>query len=282
MNEFIEKLNNYFTTDGVTLAKSVTLILLGYMAIKLVIKLLKISVSKTKLSEKTLANFLISLLNIVLMVVLVVYVLTLFGVSPDSVVTIASVFSLGVSLALQGTISSLANGVIIIVAKPFVEGDYIWVNGVEGTVSSISMFSINLITPLGQAINVPNSAATASNIINYSRLPTRRIDIVVPVGYDTEIEHVKNTILLVTKAHKSILKNPTPSCRLTKYGDSNLEFTLKAWCPTDVYWDTLFDLNEQILIALEKEKISIDYNQFDIHIKDFPKPKRARIEKGDK
>ena len=123
MNEFIEKLNNYFTTDGVTLAKSVTLILLGYMAIKLVIKLLKISVSKTKLSEKTLANFLISLLNIVLMAVLVIYVLTLFGVSPDSVVTIASVFSLGVSLALQGTISSLANGVIIIVAKPFVEGD---------------------------------------------------------------------------------------------------------------------------------------------------------------
>jgi len=275
MSDFFEKLVNYLKTDGVTLAKSITLILIGYMIIRVINKALKYSVNKSNLREKTLANFLISLLNIVLMLVLIIAVLTLFGVSPDSVVTIASVFSLGISLALQDTISSLANGIIIIISKPFIEGEYIWVNEEEGTVVSISMFHTTLLTPKGQMITIPNSSAAASNVINYSRLPTRRIDIQVPVTYRSDVEKVKSTIMEVVKTQKGILKNPEASVRLTEYGNSNLVYTLKCWVPSGIYWDTIFDLNEKILIALGKAGISIDYEQYDVRIKELPISKKG-------
>lgn len=269
MKEFFYNLSHYFQTDGVKLAQSITLVLLGYMIIKLIIKILKRTTLKLKPSERTLSNFFISIANIVLMACLVVFALSLCGVSADAVVTIASVFSLGVSLALQDTISSLANGIIIVVTKPFVEGEYVAFGDSEGTVVSISIFNTMLKTADGIMVTVPNSFATSNSVKNYSRLPTRRVDISVPVGYESDVEEVKKVVLAVVAKQDGILNNPGPSIRLTEYGDSNLVFTLKVWVPGSIYWDTKFDLNEKILDALNKANISIDYNQYDIHIKDI-------------
>jgi len=269
MKEFFNNLSHYFQTDGVKLAQSITLVLLGYMIIKLIIKILKRTTLKLKPSERTLSNFFISIANIVLMACLVVFALSLCGVSADAVVTIASVFSLGVSLALQDTISSLANGIIIVVTKPFVEGEYVAFGDSEGTVVSISIFNTMLKTADGIMVTVPNSFATSNSVKNYSRLPTRRVDISVPVGYESDVEEVKKVVLAVVAKQDGILNNPGPSIRLTEYGDSNLVFTLKVWVPGSIYWDTKFDLNEKILDALNKANISIDYNQYDIHIKDI-------------
>ena len=267
MDEFISKLNNYLLTDGVTLAKSVTIVLIGYLIIRVIITTLKKYVNRTKLVERTLPNFLISLLNIGLMAILVLYALTLAGVSPDSVVTVFSVFSLGLSLALQDTISSFANGVMIIVTKPFVEGEYVAVAGVEGTVVSISMFNTVLKTASGQMITVPNSHITTNSCTNYSRLPTRRLDMTIPVSYGSKPGDVKRVIMEVVKKQEGILDNPAPSLVLDSYGDSNLNYVLKLWVSNDIYWDTKFALNEQILTALTEANISIDYNQLDVTIK---------------
>lgn len=267
MDEFISKLNNYLLTDGVTLAKSVTIVLIGYLIIRVIITTLKKYVNRTKLVERTLPNFLISLLNIGLMAILVLYALTLAGVSPDSVVTVFSVFSLGLSLALQDTISSFANGVMIIVTKPFVEGEYVAVAGVEGTVVSISMFNTVLKTASGQMITVPNSHITTNSCTNYSRLPTRRLDMTIPVSYGSKPGDVKRVIMEVVKKQEGILDNPAPSVVLDSYGDSNLNYVLKLWVSNDIYWDTKFALNEQILTALTEANISIDYNQLDVTIK---------------
>lgn len=267
MDEFISKLNNYLLTDGVTLAKSVTIVLIGYLIIRVIITTLKKYVNRTKLVERTLPNFLISLLNIGLMAILVLYALTLAGVSPDSVVTVFSVFSLGLSLALQDTISSFANGVMIIVTKPFVEGEYVAVAGVEGTVVSISMFNTVLKTASGQMITVPNSHITTNSCTNYSRLPTRRLDMTIPVSYGSKPGDVKRVIMDVVKKQEGILDNPAPSVVLDSYGDSNLNYVLKLWVSNDIYWDTKFALNEQILTALTEANISIDYNQLDVTIK---------------
>ena len=122
MTEFIENIKNYFLNDGVTLVKGITIVLFGFLVIKMLVRILKKSLNRSKKIEKTLPNFVISLIHIGLMAVLVFYALTLVGVSPDSVVTVASILSLGISLAMQDTISSLANGIIIIMTKPFVEG----------------------------------------------------------------------------------------------------------------------------------------------------------------
>lgn len=268
MNEFLKSIKDYFLSGGVDLVRGITIILAGFMIIRLFIRFLKRNLYKKKNVDKTLPNFIISLVNIALIFILVIYALVLLGVTPDSIVTIFSVFSLGVSLALQDTITSLANGIIIIVTKPFVEGEYVSFSGTEGTVVSISMFNTVLKTFDGMMVTIPNSTITSENVKNYSRLPTRRIDILVPVGYGTDIELLHKVIDEVLATQTKILSEPAPQLVLKDYGDSNLNYSLRAWVPTEVFWDIYFALTESILLALRKADISIDYNQYDVHIKD--------------
>lgn len=266
---FIEKLKNYTLGNGVELAKAISFILVGYMIIKLFITLLKRSVNRSKI-EKTIPNFIISILNIILIIVLVISALKFIGISTESVVTIASVISLGFSLALQDVIKGIANGLLLVTTKPFVEGEYVKIGDIEGTIISISMFNTVLKTPDGLMITYPNSEAINSSIKNFSRLPVRRISIDVPVAYGSKSEFIKELVLGVVVKHPNVLNTPEPSVRLTSYGDSNLVFTLKCWSQCENYWNTLYDLNERILDALVDANISIDYNQLDVHIKDLP------------
>lgn len=268
MNEFLKSIKDYFLSGGVDLVRGITIILAGFMIIRLFIRFLKRNLYKKKNVDKTLPNFIISLVNIALIGILVIYALVLLGVTPDSIVTIFSVFSLGVSLALQDTITSLANGIIIVVTKPFVEGEYVSFSGTEGTVMSISMFNTVLKTFDGMMVTIPNSTITSENVKNYSRLPTRRIDILVPVGYGTDISLLHSVIDGVLATQEKILSEPAPQLVLKDYGDSNLNYSLRVWVSTEIYWDIYFALTEKILLALREANISIDYNQYDVHIKD--------------
>ena len=268
MNEFLKSIKYYFLSGGVDLVRGITIILAGFMIIRLFIRFLKRNLYKKKNVDKTLPNFIISLVNIALIGILVIYALVLLGVTPDSIVTIFSVFSLGVSLALQDTITSLANGIIIVVTKPFVEGEYVSFSGTEGTVVSISMFNTVLKTFDGMMVTIPNSTITSENVKNYSRLPTRRIDILIPVGYGTDISLLHSVIDGVLATQEKILSEPAPQLVLKDYGDSNLNYSLRVWVSTEIYWDIYFALTESILLALRKADISIDYNQYDVHIKD--------------
>lgn len=268
MNEFLKSIKDYFLSGGVDLVRGITIILAGFMIIRLFIRFLKRNLYKKKNVDKTLPNFIISLVNIALIGILVIYALVLLGVTPDSIVTIFSVFSLGVSLALQDTITSLANGIIIVVTKPFVEGEYVSFSGTEGTVVSISMFNTVLKTFDGMMVTIPNSTITSENVKNYSRLPTRRIDILIPVGYGTDISLLHGVIDGVLATQEKILSEPAPQLVLKDYGDSNLNYSLRVWVSTEIYWDIYFALTEKILLALREANISIDYNQYDVHIKD--------------
>ncbi len=268
MNEFLKSIKDYFLSGGVDLVRGITIILAGFMIIRLFIRFLKRNLYKKKNVDKTLPNFIISLVNIALISILVIYALVLLGVTPDSIVTIFSVFSLGVSLALQDTITSLANGIIIVVTKPFVEGEYVSFSGTEGTVVSISMFNTVLKTFDGMMVTIPNSTITSENVKNYSRLPTRRIDILIPVGYGTDISLLHSVIDGVLATQEKILSEPAPQLVLKDYGDSNLNYSLRVWVSTEIYWDIYFALTEKILLALREANISIDYNQYDVHIKD--------------
>lgn len=267
MEKFIDDTLLFLTTTGVDIAKSVTVVLFGYFIIQIIMAVIKGAVAKSSSKDKTTVNFLLGIIKAALIIILVIAALRMNGVSTDNVITFASVISLGVSLALQDVLTNLANGFLVVTTKPFIEGEFISVDGVDGTVISISMFHTRLKTPNGQMIIVSNHTASVNNVINYSRLPTRRIVINVPVSYKTETAHVKEAILNVAKEHPNTLKDPKPDCRLSEYGESNLVFTLKCWVPSTKYWDTLFDLNEMILENLHEEKIEIDYDQIDINIK---------------
>ena len=169
-NVILENILDFLKTDGVTLARNISIILLFFMLIKTIIRGMKKAVNKNKNIEKTIPNFAISLLNIGLMAALVIFTLnSVFNVSTDSVVTIASVLTLGISLALQDTIAGLANGIIIVSTKPFVEGEYVSFNGVEGTVVAVTMFNTVLKTFDGLMLTAPNSMITTNVVKNFSR-----------------------------------------------------------------------------------------------------------------
>ena len=268
LNVIFENVLNFLKTDGVTLARNITLILLFFMLIKTIIRGMKKAVNKNPSIEKTIPNFAISLLNIGLMAALVIFTLnSVFNVSTDSVVTIASVLTLGISLALQDTIAGLANGIIIVSTKPFVEGEYVSFNGVEGTVVAVTMFNTVLKTFDGLMVTAPNSMITTNAVKNFSRLPTRRIDVDIPVSYQTELGLLKKIVLNIANNIDGVLKDPAPSCVLTSYGDSNLNYSLRVWVSGDIYWDVKFSLNEQILEAIRANNISIDYTRYDVLIK---------------
>ena len=182
MKDIIQVILDYFKTGGVTLVRSLTLILLGYIFIQTIIRTLKRVVNKTHI-DKTLPNFLISLFNIILIVILVIMILRMLNVSIDSIFTIASVITLAISLALQDILKSFANGLIIILTKPFLEGDLIEINDVQGIVYSITMFNTTLKTPDGQMIVIPNLEVTTNNVKNFFFFFIRRIDITVAIGY---------------------------------------------------------------------------------------------------
>lgn len=273
--EILNKLKEYSLSSGVELAQAIIYILVGYMFIKLFISLLKRSVNRSKI-EKTVPNFIISILNIVLIIILIVSVLKILGISTDSVVTIASVMSLGISLALQDVIAGIANGFLLVTTGPFVEGEFVKIgDDVEGTVVSISIFNTVLKTTDGMMITYPNSEAISSVIKNYSRLPVRRMSIEVPVSYNAPIDKVKELVVNLAKSHPDVLQNPEPSCRLTEYADDNLVFTLKCWAQGKKYWSVLFDMNEQIWKMLEENNIQVDYKQVDVRIKELPINKEA-------
>ena len=269
MNDFLEKLENFALSGGVELVRGITIILLGYMIIKVFVRYLKGKINKNKNIDKTLPNFIISLVNILLMAVLVIYALVLIGISLDSVVTIASVISLGVSLALQDTISSFANGIIIIVTKPFVEGEYVSFasTGKEGNIASITMFNCVMKTADGLMVTIPNSTITKDSITNYSRLPTRKITISLPVSYKTDIDLLRKVTIETVMKDKRVLEDPYPVVVLTGYGDSNLNYSMRCWTHTDDYWDTLFTLSESILRAYRENNISFDYAQYEVSLK---------------
>lgn len=264
--EFIEKLRDFFIGTGVSYARNLTFVILFFLATRVVITLLKTSVNKQTMVDRTIPNFVISILNIALIIIWVLFVLrSLFDISTDSIITVLSIFTLGLSLALQDVIVSLANGVLIIVNKPFVEGEFIQVQNTLGTVTKISLFNTTLKCYDGNMITVPNSALITNNVTNYSRLPTRRLDISLPISYKVKVSEVEAVMKELFAEQTNILKDPAPCLLVDSYGESNVNYIVRVWTPSDKYWDVRFEMNAKILTSLEKANIKIDYAQIDVH-----------------
>jgi len=155
----------------------------------------------------------------------------------------------------------------LIFTKPFVAGDYVDIGGTSGTVKEIKLFSVKLVTPDNLTIVIPNNTVFSSTIINYSKMPLRRLDIVVPVTYNADVEEVKTLLLSMLEKDERVAKDPAPFCRLTEYDASSLNFTMRAWVNAGDYWAVRFDLLEGVLAELRKKNIEIPYTQIDVRVR---------------
>ncbi len=209
--------------------------------------------------DPTLKSFLSSAIRMGLKGLVVITAVLQIGVQMTSFVAVLGTAGLAVGLALQGSLSNLAGGVLIIFLRPFRVGDYIEGNGHAGTVRDIGLFYTHLTTPDNKAVIIPNSGLANSSLINYSEHSERRVDFEFGVSYDSDIKMVKKVILEVIERNELILKTPEPFVRLANHGASSLDFKVRVWVATENYWDVFFTTQEEVKEAFDKAGIEIPY-----------------------
>ena len=233
-----------------------------------VIKFLKKGFAKAKV-EAGVATFLCSLAKYALYFVLALIILSNFGVTASSVIAVLGSAGLTVGLALQGSLSNFAGGVLILLLKPFVVGDYIMEKGTgqEGTVEAITIFYTRLLTPDNKRIMIPNGVLSNTSIVNASAMNKRRIDIVVGVAYDSDIAKVKAVLTDVVMSDEARLSDEDTNIFVDALADSSINMGVRLWVKSENYWSAKWRITENIKLAFDDNNISIPFPQLDVQIK---------------
>jgi len=209
--------------------------------------------------DDTLFLFLASLAKYAILAIAIVFVLSRFGIQTTSLVALLGAAGLAIGLALQGTLSNLAAGVMLLGFRPFKIGDLVDVGGHFGTVKAISLFTTEIATNDNIQITIPNGDIWASSIKNYSHYDRRRCDIVIGVSYDTDLKKAEAALCKVIKADTRALSDPAPFVKVTNLGDSSVDFTLRVWVLGDDFWDLKFSLLREIKEEFDRQEIDIPF-----------------------
>lgn len=255
------------TANWHNIVRFVLFLIIGVIVIRVAVSIFNKIFNDPKSKLKGAAgNFLVSLIKVALVVLYVIILLSMLGVDTTSLVAIFSVLTLAISLAVQGVISNLASGIMLVATKPFEEGDYVDIDGVSGVVQHIHITCTKLVTGDNKVLTIPNSTVTAASITNYSTKDTRRVDLTFSVAYGSDVEKVKEIIMEVASKHEKILKDPAPMVRLSEHGASSLDFVTRVWAKNGDYWAVNFDMKEQVLAAFDAAGISVPFPQLDVHV----------------
>ena len=243
----------------------VILLVAGYVTIRVVVTLLDRTMKRAGM-DKGVRTFLRSGLKVVLWLVLICVLLGYIGVPMTSLVAVLSVLGLAVSLAIQGTLSNLAGGIMILSSHPFSSGDFVEVGDKSGTVKEVGLVYTKLVTRDNKIIYVPNGEISGTTIINYTANDTRRVDLKFTTSYDAPPDTVKECITRVVGEHPLTLPTPEPVIRVNAYGSSSIEYVCLVWCATADYWTVYFDLTEQVKVAFDKAGVEITYDHLNVHM----------------
>lgn len=265
LDTLIEKIYEFTIAYGFRLLAAVLLIVVGFKLSKVFVNAYKKSKLYARL-DPTVGSFGKSCLSIGVKAATIVSAAAVMGVPMSSVVAAVTSAGLALGLALQGGLSNIAGGFIILAFKPFSVGDFITFGAYSGKVKSINLFYTKLITIDNRIIMIPNSTVSNDVIIDDTALPTRRVDLTLCVSYTSDIDEVKRVILSVLSKDERIHKDPEPVVILDKHDQSSLNFICKAFCDTDNYWSVRYDLNENMKKAFDENGIEIPYPQIDVHI----------------
>ncbi len=217
--------------------------------------------------SKLLQAFAVAAIYWVVLVIGLVFVLAAIGVNVTPLFAMIGGASFILAFAFQDTLGNLASGLMIMVNRPFDEGDYVQVAGVGGTVQSVSIVATTVITPDNQVIVIPNKNVWGNVITNVTASETRRIDLVFGISYDDSIEDAERVIIQIVRSHPRVLQEPAPMIRVHELGASSVNFICRPWARTSDYWDVYWDLTHQMKTALENAGLSIPYPQQDVHIR---------------
>ena len=247
---------------------AIILIVVGLKLIKWLVKVVKKARERSRL-EAGVVSFLSSLIKYALYFVLILLVLAQFGVTTGSVVAVLGSAGLTLGLALQGSLANFAGGVLILLLKPFVVGDYIvsGVEGKEGTVSGISIFYTKLLTIDNKVVQIPNGALSNATVTNVTQMPERMLDMVFRVSYETNLDKVKTVLNKIVVEEHTILADRDVNIFVKELGESSINMGLRVWVKTEDYWNIKWRLTENVKKAFDENGISIPFPQLDVAIK---------------
>ena len=250
---------------GIKVLTALAIFFIGRFVVRIAVRGLH-KVMQRQEVDKTLETFICNLANAALMVVLGVAVIGALGVETTSFIAILGAAGLAVGLALQGSLSNFASGVLIVLFRPYRVGDWIEAAGISGSVEQVQILTTILKSGDNKQIIVPNSQIMDSIITNYSANETRRIDMVIGVGYDDDLDKVRATFKELIEAEERILAEPAPLIAVAELGDSSVNFFVRPWVKSSDFWAVKFDLTEAIKKRFDKDDISFPYPQRDVHL----------------
>ncbi len=261
----MDEIGDLIAVYGLNIVAAVAVLIVGRLAAKLVRSIIEKVMTRAK-QEQTLISFVSHLSYAGLMAFVIVATLEQLGIETASFVMILGAAGLAIGLALQGSLSNFAAGVLMIIFKPFKVGDFIEAGGVSGVVEVIEIFTTQLKSPDNKQIIVPNAQMTGGNIINYSAKGTRRVDLVAGIGYGDDIDKARGVLQSIIDADDRILKDPEPTIAVSELGDSSVNFVVRPWTTVADYWGVYFSLTEAIKKQFDANGISIPFPQSDVHM----------------
>ncbi len=265
LQQILDTAWTFVTNNYLPFVSAIVILVLGRIAAGWARKLTRKGLERGEV-DATLVPFVAKLVYYAVLAVVVIAALNRLGVATTSVVAIFGAAGLAVGLAMQGTLSNFASGVMLLIFRPFSLGDYVDAGGTTGTVMEIGIFSTTLKSPDNIKITVPNSQVYGATISNFNGYETRRLDMVMGIAYDDNIQTAIDTIRSIVTADERVLAEPALLVAVSNLGDSSVDIVVRPWCAAGDYWNLRFDLNRQLKEGLEGAGCSIPYPQTDVHL----------------
>ncbi|NPA36233.1 MAG: mechanosensitive ion channel [Chlorobi bacterium] len=262
---FGDKDYGFIIEYGIQLIIAIVALLVGFWVIQKIVKATRNLMQKRKV-DPTLVPFLVSMISVSLKVLLLISVISYFGIPMTSFVALIGAAGLAVGMALSGTLQNFAGGVILLVLKPFKVGDFIEAQGYMGIVNEILIFNTILTTPDNKRVIIPNGGLSTGALTNYSAEKTRRVDLTFGIGYSDDIDKAKSVITDVINKCEKILKDPAPFIGVVELADSSVNLVTRVWTETPDYWNVFFYMQENVKKEFDRQGISIPFPQHDIHM----------------
>ncbi len=258
-----ESIKNFFVTNVWNIVLFFAVLIIGFILVKIFLNITRKILNKTKM-EKITQNFLCAALKFLLYLILILILLSIIGINITGIITALSAILLAVGMALEANIANLANGIVIVSTHMFKKGDYITVDGQEGSITEINFLFTTLTTTDNKRITLPNSIIVNNSVVNAGANNKRRVDFTFSVAYETDVELVKKIVTDVMKSDGRIDLDPAPFCRLKVLGSSSIDFFANCWCDRTDYWDVYYFVIENVYNEFKRNKISVPYNQLEV------------------
>lgn len=265
-NQVINTVVNWATTAGVRLLLALLILFISFRIVNFIARRIEKSGERGKL-DKTLARVFSYLFRIAIKIAIAICLVGYVGIDTSGFAALVASLGVGIGLAVNGALSNLAGGVLIILTRPFRVDDFIEAQGYSGTVEDIHITYTVLRTPDNKTVYLPNGGLSGATLVNYSRKDTRRVDFTFSISYSADFEAAKAIVGEICAAHPLVLSDPAPMVRVSAHGASSIDLVTRVWTKSSDYWTVNFDLLEQVKAAFDAKGIEIPFPQMDVHVK---------------